>query len=288
LKRPSLLLMFFLLVVPLAARLAVTAATYSAPHTYDTLDRDETSAAATPAGATSAQAYSLRSYLPVVVRELPPPTPAPRLTATPMTDWVTIVSESFEGAFPGPWFVIDGSGRTSNRYYWAPSTCRAYEGRHSGWALGGGDRGRLLRCGDSYPNGASSWMMYGPFSLAGATSAQLELQLWLQSQIGSDGVCLMASLDGKEFHGLCDSGVSEGWIERQLNLANAPVFGNLTGRQRVWVAVVFLSDGTVTFPEGAYVDDIELRRCAATRCADAVQPAAAATLVEYPMTLSRP
>ena len=38
--------------------------------------------------------------------------------------WTTIVSEDFEGAFPGPW-VVDDAVPGYGEYYWAERDCRA-------------------------------------------------------------------------------------------------------------------------------------------------------------------
>ncbi len=42
-------------------------------------------------------------------------------------------------------------------------------------------------------------MIYGPFSLAGATAGDLSFKLWLNSELNYDGVCRMASTDGVNF-----------------------------------------------------------------------------------------
>jgi len=45
-----------------------------------------------------------------------------------------------------------------------------------------------------------------------------------------------------------------------FDLTNVYELGNLTGQPEVWIAFVFTSDSFVTYPEGAYVDDIVLRK----------------------------
>jgi hypothetical protein len=169
--------------------------------------------------------------------------------------WVTIVSEDFEGAFPGPWDVDGYDG-----YWWGRRNCRPYQGSYSGWAVGGGPNGAALACGSNYPNDAESWMIYGPFSLVGATAADLQFKLWLKTQSGYDGVCRLASTNGAMFYGWCSSGDSGGWIDMVLDLSNVPTLGNLLGQPEVWVALVFDSNYTVNYSEGGYVDNIVLRK----------------------------
>jgi hypothetical protein len=186
----------------------------------------------------------------------------PSLTTQPLrpSNWVTILSENFEGPFPGSWEVSDNDGTTNGEYYWAKRNCQANAGSYSGWAVGGGANGGVLSCGSNYPNNANSWMVYGPFSLADATAADLSFMLWLNSESNWDFVCRAASTDGEDFYGSCTSGSSGGWISRTLDLANVYTLGDLTGQPNVWIALMFTSDGSINYTEGAYVDDIVLRK----------------------------
>jgi hypothetical protein len=109
-------------------------------------------------------------------------------------------------------------------------------------------------------------MDYGPFSLAGATAAELRFKLWLNSELNYDWFCVIASPNGTDWDGPCISGSTGGWVDRVLNLANVPTFGNLLGDSSVWVSLGFFSDGSVTRPEGAYVDNIVLRKCMYPSC----------------------
>ncbi len=101
-------------------------------------------------------------------------------------------------------------------------------------------------------------MMYGPFSLAGATAAEMRYRLWLNS--GTDKLMALASVDGDEFYGISIKGNSGGWLEKVLDLSNVHTLGDLTGRPKVWVLFAFISDGSRSLPEGAYVDDILVRK----------------------------
>ncbi len=195
--------------------------------------------------------YTLRMavYLPLVLRQYPRPS------------WTTILNETFEGSFPGAWTVFDGNDSSYGTYYWGKRTCRPYAGSYSGWAVGGGANGASLSCGSNYPNYARSVMIYGPFSLADAYAADLQFKLWLNSESGYDFICWMASPDGSDFTGPCASGSSGGWIDRVLNFSSVPNLGNLLGDPSVWIAFLFISDSSVTRSEGAYVDNIVLRKC---------------------------
>jgi hypothetical protein len=173
--------------------------------------------------------------------------------------WTTILSEGFEGSYPGPWEVADNQSGYGD-YHWGKRNCLAFQGSYSGWAVGGGVDGSSLACGSDYPNYADSWMIYGPFSLQGATAADLQFKQWVNSEGGHDGVCRLASTDGTYFYGSCSSGYSAGWVNAVLDLSNVYQIGNLLGVPEVWIAVEFVSDDTVNYPEGAYVDDLVLRK----------------------------
>jgi subtilisin family serine protease len=179
----------------------------------------------------------------------------------PAAGWTTIVSTDFEGTWPGPWDVFDNNGATGGEYYWGKRNCRAYAGSYSGWGLGAGAQGSGLGCGANYPNSASSWMVYGPFSLANTAAAELRSKSWTYSESGYDKVCQFASINGTDYWGTCAWGDSQGWRDRVLDLSNVYTLGNLLGKPNVWIAIVFSSDASTTFAEGGYVDDIILRKC---------------------------
>jgi hypothetical protein len=184
------------------------------------------------------------------------------------------VSQDFEGAFPGAWNVYDADGATNGEYTWARRTCRTYAGSYSGWPVGGGLNGTLLSCGNNYPNLAQSRMVYGPFNLTGVTAADLSFQLWLNSEAGgADALCRFASIDNSDFYGTCTSGNSAGWVAKVLDLSNVYTLGDLRGQAAVWVALVFETNGSINFPEGAYVDNIVLRKCASGTCSAALSAA---------------
>ncbi len=178
--------------------------------------------------------------------------------------WTTIHAEDFEGSFPGPWDVWDGDDAAYGEYYWWKRGCIPHAGSFSGWAAGGGSSGSYLGCGASYPNNADSWMLYGPFSLADASAADLTFKLWLNSELDYDTFGWGASVDGTDFYGYIYSGNSSGWSDQALDLANVYTLGDLTGEPNVWIAFAFRSDFSITYPEGAHVDDILLRKYVGT------------------------
>ncbi|NLD45092.1 MAG: hypothetical protein GX657_16555, partial [Chloroflexi bacterium] len=146
----------------------------------------------------------------------------------------------------------------ASKYLWAKRSCRAWSGTSAAWAGGGGAQGSLLPCGSAYADNVHTWMVYGPFSLEGATRAALDVRLWANTVSGQDSVSLMASTDREQFYGLGLSGNSGGWVAQRFDLTNVHKLGNLAGKSGLWIAIVFDSDPSGSLPEGAYVDDIHL------------------------------
>jgi len=173
-----------------------------------------------------------------------------------------IAHEGFEGALSAGWQVADYAAGYGE-YKWAARTCRPWSGERSGWAVGGGSDGATLPCMATYPDNANSWLVYGPFSLADATAAGVDLVLWCNTEPGDDStpgdhLSVMASVNGLDFRGTMFSGRSDGWMEFQLDLADVYELGDLCGEPAVWFAVIFDSDAHGALPEGAYVDDITI------------------------------
>jgi hypothetical protein len=234
-------------------------------------------------------------YLPIVIGDyepLPPPpatTPAPTATTTPTVtttpkptntatptptatatpnEWSTILSEDFEGDFPGSWAVFDDQP-LNEAYYWGKRNCEPNNGSNSGWAVGAG--GTSLSCGSVYPNHVDAWMIYGPFDLSDATEAEMHLSIWVNTTPAPselyDYVCWMASTNGTDFAGDCAWGESAVWSDQILDFSSVPGYvGAMIGQSQVWVGLYFHSDSSGVLATGAYVDDILVRKCVGGGC----------------------
>ncbi len=163
-----------------------------------------------------------------------------------LTGWQNIMTDGFEGAFPGIW-EVDGTPTWHKESF-------AHAGTYSVWCAGS-----TLNPPSDYPNNMSAWMVYGPFSLADATDAKVDFWLWLQSESGYDYVAVMASTNGTNFYGTDWSGDSGGWQSSSFDLTNVYILGNLTGQPQVWIAFIFTSDDTTT-DKGAFIDDVVLQK----------------------------
>jgi bacillolysin len=198
-----------------------------------------------------------RLYFPWVGRDVQPGAPG----------WQTIASLDFEDGIPDTWSVFDNNAADGAEYHWASRDCAGFESARSGWAVGGGAQGGGLACGASYPDDASAWMVYGPFSLEDAGGAEMALRSWRNLHGPGDRLCLMASVNGASFAGFCYSSSTAGsWQTTGLDLDTTSL-GTLSGQPQVWVAVIFQSDASGSVPVGAYVDDIVVRKCQPAGCA---------------------
>jgi hypothetical protein len=163
--------------------------------------------------------------------------------------WDTIMTENFEGTFPGTTWDLSGNPT------WGAESSRSYQGSRSGWCAGTG-----RQPGEGYAPNMDAWMIYGPFSLVGASGAVLSLYRWVETKADSDFSWFGASIDGSEFSS-CNEFYGDGtsWEAREQDLSQVPGLGNLCGLSRVWIAFGFRSDGTDE-SEGAYWDNIVLEK----------------------------
>ena len=196
--------------------------------------------------------HSVRLECPVALAAELPVRDAVRAPAG-LTGWVNIMTDDFEGAFPGVWTVLDDNGGDGGWYEWNKRDCRAVSGSHSAWAVGGGADGSGLSCSADYPDYADSWMVYGSFDLRQSTAARLEFKLWLLTEYQYDYLHCCVSIDGTDFSCLSATGNSQGWDDLYLDLTD------VIGQSQVWIAFVFRSDSSVTRSHGADVDDVVLK-----------------------------
>lgn len=217
-----------------------------------------------PAGLPKLNASAQGQGLTIIPDSFALPTPLdstayePDLQAEALSaDWTYLVNEGFEEAFPPSKWALHP---TDAEYSWGKRNCQAHLGSYSALAHGGGTTGAGLTCGSEYPAFIDSdWLIYGPFSLQGATAAELSFWLRLNTVRDQDYVKYWASLDGQHFYGYVISGTTDGWEQvAALDLSNIPGLGSALGKAKVWIAFAFTSDGTGS-GQGAFVDDVVLR-----------------------------
>jgi len=174
------------------------------------------------------------------------------------TGWATILSENFEGSFPGSTWTVRDNNPDSGRYYWGNRNCKPHGGSYSAWNVGAGDT--TVSCGSDYRIDMFAWMIYGPFSLANATAAELTFDWWSDTELDYDAFLWSASTNGDDYYGTMVTGNWASWTTgERLDLSAVPTLGNLLGRNQVWIAFAFGSDNSVT-DKGSFVDNVVLRK----------------------------
>ena len=175
---------------------------------------------------------------------------APKQGILLQAGWTTIMTEDFEGAFPGSKWTLYGDPT------WDDDDYKPHTGGWSGWCAGSAYDPEFYY----YPNNMNAWMVYGPFDLSDATDAELNFYDWLKTEANYDYFKYLASIDGGTwYYGWQVSGNSGGWEYRSFDLTNVPTLGNLCGQPEVWIAFLFTSDGSIT-DQGVFIDDVELRK----------------------------
>lgn len=168
--------------------------------------------------------------------------------------WMSLMTEGFEGAFPGTGWTLYGDPT------WGRESYRRHNGSWSGYCAGGGTN--AVNPPGPYPDDMNAWMVYGPFDLSSATDAEVLFYHWTETQEDYDGFGVVASTDFEDWWGYRWSGdlagECSGWCEYNFDLTNVGDLGNLCGQPEVWVAFSFKSDSSVTY-EGTYVDDVVLQ-----------------------------
>src|SRR5437868_5725661 len=180
-----------------------------------------------------------------------------RAQAAAEVGWTTILCETFEGPWPnGSWATFDANGATGGSVCWGTDDFQPYRSARSAWPGKG--------CADGvdptdylYGPNWDSWMVVGPFTLAGADAAEARFRLWYQmvgrfvnGQVDGDYLFWGASTDGVNFYGPTVTGGSTtdqpptdlGWLDIAFDLTNVPTLGSLVGQPRVWMAWRFVSD----------------------------------------------
>ena len=200
-------------------------------------------------------------YLPVVLRNA-----GDSDMAVARNAWITYIHDDFESSWN--WSVVSSMSVNPGGPIplWGKSDCRAYSGQYSAWPMGG-TRDGPPACGAEYPPTLEA-RMYGEVNLKYVTAGEYSAKVWMNLPPG-DEICLEVKVDHLEhgcffsagYHGVCRSGETNGWEDLTLDLTNVPTLGNVLGEEHVCIQVLFKTDEADSRPEGAYVDDVNLRFC---------------------------
>ncbi|HVN33175.1 MAG TPA: M6 family metalloprotease domain-containing protein [Thermoanaerobaculaceae bacterium] len=179
---------------------------------------------------------------------------------------VTILSDDFEGSFPGKWKVYGVQGHAGSAM-WGQVSCRTNGGSGAVWCAGGGSPSQPA-C-TAYIQDHGTFLIYGPFDLSDASEATVDFDAWYDINDGgdpdnaTDWVAWLFSVDGKSFPtGDGATGTSQGWEHVSVKLSDMKLSdgSSLVGRAQVWLGFVFVSSATTTPREGAYIDNVVIKK----------------------------
>ncbi len=173
------------------------------------------------------------------------PTGVPQLTGVGARGLETILTETFEGAFPSGLWTLTGNPT------WGKDTYLKHAGSYSAFCAKSGSNG--VNPPAYYPNYCDSRMTYGPFDLSDATSAELSWWDWTYTEPGNDLFLWYASSDGINYSGAGASGGPYGWYNGTFDLTS------YCGDSTVWIMFRFYSNSSITYP-GVWVDDVAITK----------------------------
>jgi len=159
----------------------------------------------------------------------------------------TILNETFEGEFPSVNWAVAGFPS------WGTVSYRAATGAKSAYCAG-----TPVAPPGPYFSDMNAWAMYGPFSLADATSGNATFKMWLKASDNDNLQWLVYVSEGERWSfGPAEFGdqSASGWQTMTADFANLPDLGNICGQADVYFCIVFWSDSSGV-DEGAYVDDV--------------------------------
>ena len=180
--------------------------------------------------------------------------------------WEILLSENFEGTWPGGWETFD-MNYASGSDYWDRVDCAPAGGGSAVWCAATGDK---ADCGPSYDDNMRSWMIWGPFNLSDATAAEAQFDFMNDSEFGFDSVGFLFSTDGVQFSGTAHWGTTTDypntWRHEIQNLRDVSLLGDLANEPLVWMGILFESDSAESAQGGAYVDNIVIQTQRANGC----------------------
>ncbi len=179
-----------------------------------------------------------------------PRAPVIRVQGLHATLSTTLLSDGFEGTFPGSTWTLYHPSSGAADVDWGRSSARKSAGSYSIWCAGSVG-------GSTAPNDTNSWVIAGPFDLSSVSAGTLSFDVWFSTEKDHDYFMWMVSTDGSSFGGYQASGETNGFTTVTQDLTDWGNAGNVTGQPQVWIALVYQSDASLTY-EGAYVDQVAL------------------------------
>jgi M6 family metalloprotease-like protein len=182
------------------------------------------------------------------------------------TGGVTLLSDDFEGQFPGKWKVYGVQGHAGGAM-WGTVSCKTSGGSGAAWCAASGSEAQPP-C-TQYIQDQGTFLIFGPFDMSDAADGTLDFDTWYDINDGGDPetatdyLAWLFSTDGSSFSaGDGVTGTSNGWEHVSAKLSDL-LFSDGTsavGQPQVWLGFVFVSSPTTTPQGGAYIDNVVLKK----------------------------
>jgi M6 family metalloprotease-like protein len=179
---------------------------------------------------------------------------------------ITLLSDDFEGAFPGKWKVYGVQGHAGGAM-WGTVSCKTNGGSGAAWCAASGSEAQPP-C-SQYIQDQGTFLIFGPFDLSDASEGTLDFDTWYDINDGGDPAnatdyfAWLFSTDGSSFSaGDGVTGTSNGWEHISAKLSEL-LFADGTspvGQAKVWLGFVFVSSVATTPKGGAYIDNVVLKK----------------------------
>jgi hypothetical protein len=203
---------------------------------------------------------------------LPPPQPASQ-AALGISNWNTVVWDTYDGTYTTTYRIpvtITGSG--SADYRWGRVVSSGNSFSNTLWCVQDGLGASLTAGTDPYADNVTSTVTYGPMVFKNVVAADLSFMHWI-SVAGGDGLEWGYSTDGLSFsfvpvpaEGLpasVDEAVSPAamgqWYTTTLNSATSSALAGLVGKDRVYLAFRFHSNGDGLVDKGVFLDNVRFQ-----------------------------
>ncbi len=146
---------------------------------------------------------------------------------------------------PGQWSV--GDDNSNNGYdYWGDFDFTSYTGGWSVWCADVGD----MNPGEKYDDNMSAYMiMTQSVDLTNYQNTYLSYQLLYDTEENYDKLIQIESYDGTTWDTVQYFTGFDGWVEINKQINSGGMY---------YIKFQFVSDGTISEYEGAYIDDIKI------------------------------
>lgn len=189
---------------------------------------------------------------------------------------VTLLDEDFEGDLDPLWRLAYTAGAATPRAGWGLVDCKSSSPSTSMWCAGGGEAART-KC-STYAGGMGTFLLWGPFSLADATGATIELKLLVDMVASADDEFWAAlSLNGQSgWYGLritSNDNTNGNWDTLTWDLSDIEEEDyKVIGKPEVWIGCIFISGDSTKDKQGVYIDDVKITKILPSACAFDVTP----------------